>query len=110
MTQVLVNVVVNAIQAMPGGGKLTIQTRASKKTVSLAIRDTGAGMGEKIKKQVFLPFFTTKDIGHGTGLGLAVVHGIVTSHRGSIDVRSELGKGTTFEVSLPIAEARGGKE
>lgn len=110
MTQVLVNVVVNAIQAMPGGGKLTIQTRASKKTVSLAIKDTGTGMDEKIKKQVFLPFFTTKDIGHGTGLGLAVVHGIVTSHRGSIDVRSALGKGTTFEVSLPIAEARGGKE
>ncbi len=110
MTQVLVNVVVNAIQAMPGGGKLTIQTRASKKAVSLVIRDTGTGMEEKIRKQVFLPFFTTKDIGEGTGLGLAVVHGIVTSHGGSMDVKSELGKGTTFEVILPIAEPRSGKE
>jgi len=110
MTQVLVNVVVNAIQAMPGGGKLTIQTRASKKAVSLMIRDTGTGMEEKIKKQVFLPFFTTKDIGEGTGLGLAVVHGIVTSHGGSMVVKSELGKGTTFEVILPIAEPRNGKE
>jgi len=67
-------------------------------------------MEEKIKKQVFLPFFTTKDIGDGTGLGLAVVHGIVTSHGGSMDVRSELRKGTTFEVILPIAETKSGKE
>lgn len=110
MTQVLVNVVVNAIQAMPGGGNLTIQTRASKTAVSLIIGDTGTGMEEKIKKQVFLPFFTTKDIGDGTGLGLAVVHGIVTSHGGSMDVRSELRKGTTFEVILPIADPRSGKE
>jgi signal transduction histidine kinase len=110
MTQVLVNVVVNAIQAMSGGGKLTIQTRASKKAVSLTIRDTGTGMDENIKKQVFLPFFTTKDIGEGTGLGLAVVHGIVSSHGGSIDVTSELGKGTTFEVILPTAEPRNSKE
>ena len=103
MTQVLVNIVVNAVQAMSGGGKLTIQTKSGKKYVSLFITDTGIGMPEKIKKQVFLPFFTTKDIGEGTGLGLAVVYGIVTSHGGSIDFKSELGKGTKFEVKLPVS-------
>jgi len=110
MTQVLVNIVVNAVHAMPGGGKLTIQTKSSKKYVSLIITDTGTGMPENIKKQVFLPFFTTKDIGEGTGLGLAVVYGIVTSHGGSIDFKSELGKGTKFEVRLPVSRLSGGQE
>jgi two-component system NtrC family sensor kinase len=103
MTQVLVNIVVNAIQAMPGGGTLGIQTKASPKNIQLIIQDSGVGMEGRIKEQVFLPFFTTKDIGEGTGLGLAVVHGIVTSHGGTIDVESEVGKGTTFKVKLPIA-------
>ncbi len=106
MTQVLVNLVVNAVHAMPGGGKLTIQTRSDKKCVSLSIADTGTGMLEKTKKQIFLPFFTTKDIGEGTGLGLAVVYGIVSSHGGSIDFASESGKGTTFEVRLPASPSQ----
>jgi signal transduction histidine kinase len=110
MTQVLVNIVVNAVHAMPGGGKLTIQTKSDKKYVSLSITDTGTGMPEKIKKQVFLPFFTTKDIGEGTGLGLAVVYGIVSSHAGSIDFESESGKGTKFEVKLPVSPSQSGQE
>ena len=104
MTQVLVNIVVNAIQAMPDGGKLEIQTKASKKYVSWIIKDTGLGMEEKIKRQAFLPFFTTKDIGEGTGLGLAVVHGIVSSHGGTLKLESERGKGTTFEIRFPVAK------
>lgn len=99
--QVLINLVVNAVQAMSGGGTLTIETTASKRNVSLIVRDTGVGMTDETKRNIFTPFFTTKEVNEGTGLGLAVVHGIVSSHGGSIHVESEPGKGTTFEVILP---------
>ena len=107
MTQVFVNIAVNAIQAMPNGGKLTIRTGSSEKFVSLIVEDTGCGIEENTLKQIFLPFFSTKDIGQGTGLGLPVVHGIVTSHGGTIIVESQVGQGTRFEVQLPIAEPNG---
>ena len=107
MTQVFVNIAVNAIQAMPNGGRLTIKTSSSEKFASLIVEDTGVGMEEKIIKQIFLPFFTTKDVGQGTGLGLPVVHGIVTSHGGSISVTSDVGRGTRFEIQLPVAEPNG---
>ena len=110
MTQVLVNVVVNAIQAMPDGGEMTILTTASKRSVSLIVKDSGLGMDEKIRTQAFLPFFTTKDVGEGTGLGLAVVHGIVSSHGGTIKIESEIGQGTTFEVKLPVVRTGDAKE
>lgn len=103
MTQVLMNIVVNAIQAMPTGGILNIQTTASSGNAVLTIQDNGTGMEKATQKKAFLPFFTTKDIGEGTGLGLAVVYGIVTSHGGSIDFDTEVGKGTTFTVRLPAA-------
>ncbi|MBN2534853.1 MAG: hypothetical protein JXB88_18375, partial [Spirochaetales bacterium] len=101
VTQVLVNLVVNSVQAMPGGGEVTVQTFASGDHVVLIIKDTGEGMNEQTLKQIFLPFFTTKGIGQGTGLGLAVVHGIVLSHGGTIKVESEVGRGSRFEISLP---------
>lgn len=107
ITQVLVNMIVNAIQAMPNGGKLTIETKSTDKFISLIIQDTGIGMEENVMEQIFLPFFTTKDVGKGTGLGLAVVHGIVTSHGGSINVESKVGQGTRFEIQLPIADLNG---
>jgi len=100
--QVLVNLIVNSLQAMPEGGVLTIRTNFSKSYVSLIIEDTGTGMSDEVKKQMFIPFFTTKDVGQGTGIGLSVVHGIVTSHGGSIIVESNINKGTLFEVQLPI--------
>lgn len=100
--QILVNLIVNAIQAMPGGGRLTIKTSADKDTVSLIVEDTGTGMDENTARQIFIPFFTTKDIGQGTGLGLPVVHGIVTSHGGTINVESKPGEGSKFEIKLPI--------
>jgi len=103
--QVLVNLVVNAIQAMPSGGILTIETTRDKDEVLLSVQDTGTGMSEDVLKQIFIPFFTTKQVGQGTGLGLAVVHGIVTSHGGTIHVDSEVGQGTRFEVRLPCDEA-----
>ncbi len=104
MTQVLVNIIVNAIQAMPEGGQLTIQTKTTHKFVSLIVEDTGIGMEEKVVKQIFLPFFTTKGIGKGTGLGMSVVHGIVTSHGGTIHVDSQVEHGSRFEIQLPIAD------
>jgi signal transduction histidine kinase len=99
--QVLVNLAVNAVQAMPQGGRLTIRTRSDADNVYLSVEDTGIGMTPEVQRQLFIPFFTTKDVGQGTGLGLAVVHGIVAAHGGSIAVRSEVGKGSTFEVRLP---------
>jgi signal transduction histidine kinase len=100
--QVLVNLVVNAMQAMPRGGPLSIETYAEGDEVVLAVEDEGVGMGREVVERIFEPFFTTKDVGVGTGLGLSVVHGLVTAHGGSIRVRSEPGAGSRFEVHLPI--------
>ncbi len=110
LTQVLVNLVVNAIQSMPKGGRLTIQTLTSDNHVTLAVEDTGKGMNKEVMKQIFLPFFTTKEIGQGTGLGLSVVHGIVTSHGGTIKVKSNIDRGSRFEIQLPITELAMGEE
>ncbi len=103
LKQVLVNLVVNAVHAMPYGGTLTVSTRSSGSSVRLSVNDTGIGMSRETLEKVFLPFFTTKDVNEGTGLGLAVVHGIVTSHGGSIDVESQVGQGTRFEIRLPLS-------
>ena len=108
--QVLVNLVVNAIQAMPDGGMLTLSTARTDDHISLVVEDTGTGMSDDVIKKLFMPFFTTKDVGEGVGLGLAVVHGIVTGHRGSIEVHSEVGKGSRFEVNLPITGPAGEQE
>lgn len=102
LNQVLVNLVVNAIQSMPNGGTLTIKTSTSGKQLSLVVEDTGIGMNEDVMKKVFIPFFTTKDVGQGTGLGLSVVHGIVTSHSGTIKVESKPKQGSRFEIQLPV--------
>jgi len=102
MNQVLVNLVVNAIQAMPDGGRLRVGTRTVSDGIRLSVEDTGVGMSEEVKDQIFLPFFTTKDIDEGTGLGLAVVHGIVKSHGGDIEVNTEENNGTEFRVFLPL--------
>jgi signal transduction histidine kinase len=106
LQQVLVNLVVNALQASPSGGKLTIETHGGRDYVSLAVIDTGTGMSEEVKSKIFTPFFTTKDVDEGTGLGLAVVHGIVTSHHGVIHVDSEVGRGSRFEVRLPVNNSK----
>ena len=117
--QVLLNLVVNARDAMPGGGSLHIVTQdlditetqearprfvAPGPYVLISVRDTGVGMDEEIQAQIFEPFFTTKEAGKGTGLGLSTVYGIVQSCGGSINVSSEVGKGTTFCVYLPRVE------
>jgi two-component system NtrC family sensor kinase len=99
--QVLVNLAVNAIQAMSGAGRLTISTAGGGEGVVLRVADTGSGMSEVVRQQAFVPFFTTKDVGQGTGLGLAVVHGIVIAHGGTITVESREGEGSVFTVTLP---------
>lgn len=103
--QVLVNLVVNAIQAMPGGGRLVVRTAPGNGTVVLSVEDTGVGMDKDTLSRIFVPFFTTKPVGEGTGLGLSVVHGIVEGHAGRIEVESEPGKGTRFQVVLPVEGA-----
>ena len=110
LNQVLVNLVINAIQAMPSGGRLILRTLHDKDRVSLMVEDTGIGMDGEVLKKIFTPFFTTKDVGQGTGLGLPVVHGIITSHGGSIHVESKVGSGTRFEIQLPGKEPLGNWE
>lgn len=101
LRQVVVNLVVNAMQAICGQGQIEVETRADWDNVELTVSDTGCGMTPEILKQVFNPFYTTKDIGEGTGLGLSVVHGIVTTHGGTIHATSELEQGSRFVVRLP---------
>ena len=107
MTQVLVNLVVNAIQAMSHGGRLTVGTGAQEGYVTCIVEDTGLGMTEEILDRIFVPFFTTKDVNEGTGLGLPVVHGIITAHGGTIDVQSWPGQGSRFSIHLPLAAGIG---
>jgi len=106
LNQVFVNLIVNALQAMPDGGKLTIYTHGEHAKVCLIVEDTGIGMDEEVLKKIFTPFFTTKDVGLGTGLGLPVAHGIIASHGGSIKVESKVGKGTICQIELPIKRDR----
>jgi two-component system NtrC family sensor kinase len=101
--QVFVNLIANAAEAMPDGGTLSVSTRRSgNELISIAFQDTGYGIPEENLNKLFTPFFTTKPIGKGTGLGLAIVYGIVKMHRGQIDVKSQVGVGTTFTVTLPL--------
>jgi two-component system cell cycle sensor histidine kinase/response regulator CckA len=109
LEQVLMNLALNASDAMPQGGKLQIRTGAiGGGEVWFSVEDTGQGIPETVREHIFEPFFTTKEAGRGTGLGLSVVHGIVTSHAGRIEVESAVGDGSTFRVILPRAASGGG--
>lgn len=122
MQQVLANVVINGLHAMPGGGSLAIVISREHRApgpdqpeadyLCVSVRDTGVGMDEEVRKRIFEPFFTTKDVGEGTGLGLSVAYGIVRDHGGWIDVISEPGQGSVFSIYLPlmIDAPRGGRE
>ncbi|MCR4319981.1 MAG: ATP-binding protein, partial [Candidatus Brocadiaceae bacterium] len=117
MEQVLINLATNARDAMPRGGTLTITTEVIElddvfikvhgygeigKYVLISVKDTGMGIDKETLRRIFQPFFTTKEVGKGTGLGLSIVYGIIKQHGGYINVESELGKGATFRIYLPV--------
>ncbi len=101
--EVLVNVIKNAAEAMPNGGMLIVRGERQEDTAIIQIDDTGTGMSPEVLSRVFDPFFTTRGMELGMGLGLSVAHGIVTQHRGKIEVESELGKGSRFTLKLPLS-------
>jgi PAS domain S-box-containing protein len=103
LRQVLIALLMNALDATPAGGHIGIATRREERTVVLIVTDDGAGMPDDVRSKVFTPFFTTKPVGKGTGLGLAVCHGIVSAHGGTIRVESEVGRGTRVSVALPLS-------
>jgi PAS domain S-box-containing protein len=100
--QVLMNLILNAVQAIRGGGVITIRTKQSGDRCAIEIEDTGCGIPSSVLPRIFDPFFTTKGTGEGTGLGLSVSLGIVERHGGTIQVDSEVGKGSMFTVWLPM--------
>ncbi|HUV39556.1 MAG TPA: ATP-binding protein [Planctomycetota bacterium] len=102
--QVFCNLIKNAVDAMPRGGKLTITTSRSAGRIHAVFADTGVGISPDIIEKIFEPFFTTKDTTEGTGLGLAISKDIVEKYGGTIRVESELGKGATFEVEIPVED------
>jgi PAS domain S-box-containing protein len=101
LREALINLVLNAVDAMPQGGSITLQTRHEGDWVLLSVADSGAGIPPDVRRRIFEPFFTTKE--SGTGLGLSIVSGIISSYGGTIDVDSEVGLGTTFTIRLPAA-------
>jgi two-component system NtrC family sensor kinase len=103
--QVFTNLITNAFQAMDGkGGMLTLSTRLLKDSVEIKVNDTGMGIPQKYLNKIFDPFYTTKKVGEGTGLGLNIVYRIVTKYEGTIDVESKEGVGTTFTIKFPIRD------
>lgn len=105
LRDVFVNLILNAVQALPNGGRITIDSECVQDEIIVRVRDTGTGMTDAVRKRIFEPLFTTKG-GRGSGMGLAVAFGVIQEHDGSITARSELDRGTTFTLSFPIASAQ----
>jgi len=102
LNQVFTNLLVNAGQAIREAGEITIRTWSEGDNIYLAFSDTGCGIPPEISQRIFEPFFTTKEVGKGTGLGLSITYDIIKKHQGDIEVTSEVGKGTTFTVRIPV--------
>jgi signal transduction histidine kinase len=106
LQQVFMNLILNARDAMPNGGRLSINTRLVDTSLVVDFRDTGIGMAPEVIARIYDPFFTTKEVGQGTGLGLALSYGILQEHGGRIFVESRPGEGTHFTIKLPTAFSR----
>jgi two-component system NtrC family sensor kinase len=105
LEQVFLNLITNAVHAMPQGGDLTIRASLEDANkIKIQVQDTGTGISDENLPHIFDPFFSTKDVGRGTGLGLSVSYGVVKKHGGQIQVKSKVGKGTTFTIILPVHE------
>lgn len=102
LNQVIMNLISNAVDSIDGPGTITIETGLEDDLFVISIRDTGAGIPERVRPKIFDPFFTTKPIGQGTGLGLAISYGIIKDHKGVIEVTSQVGQGSTFTVKIPL--------
>lgn len=106
LNQVVMNVVINAMQAIPERGTVTVRTRHKGDWIELSVKDNGVGMSPEVTSRMFEPFYTTKPVGSGTGLGLSISYGIIERHHGKIEVDSAPGKGTTFVIHLPIRQPK----
>ena len=102
LNQVFMNILANAIQAIPDKGSIFITTARVNDQALVTIADTGIGMADEVRKKIFDPFFTTKEVGEGTGLGLSISYGIIEKHQGALTVESELGRGTRFIIAIPL--------
>lgn len=105
LNQVFMNLLVNACEAIPERGNVWVTTTCEGGRLVISVRDDGVGMDREILGRIFAPFFTTKDVGEGTGLGLVISHGVVAAHGGTIEVDSEVGRGTEFRILLPVRSA-----
>ena len=104
LVQVFVNLITNACHATAAGGKVIVTTAVDQNMAVVTVTDTGSGIAVETQARIFEPFFTTKPDGKGTGLGLSIVQGIIENHGGTIVVQSELGKGTTFIIRMPMLQ------
>lgn len=102
ISQLLLNLLNNAIQAIENNGVITIITEQVDDQVVLVVSDNGVGMSDAVRKRIFEPFFTTKEVGKGTGMGLSISHAIIDNHNAEIFVKSEEGKGSTFTIKFPV--------
>ncbi len=112
MREVFVNIINNALNAMPDGGGILFNTSINSDNVLIKVTDTGHGMTEEVRKRIFDPFFTTR-CPEGTGLGMSIVYGVIKRHGGKLEVQSRVGKGTTFIINIPVASGNlsdGGKD
>jgi len=102
--QCFLNLIFNAIEAMPEGGRLWVSTKLdpTEKMLKVEIKDTGCGINSEYLDHIFDPFFTTKEEGEGTGLGLSIVYGVIKTHRGDIEVNSKVGEGSSFTLNFPL--------
>ena len=104
LNQLFMNILNNAVQAMPDDKKdaeITLYTEEADSEVYVRIKDNGIGIPDELKNRIWEPFFTTKEVGVGTGLGMSITYGIIEKHGGKIDLASEVGKGTEFVITLP---------